>query len=130
VTKQLRRQVRVATADDPQAHEEGLHEVRKASKRLRYPAEVAKTVPVGKRSAGVIPAAKKLQTVLGTRQDTVLTPEQSRLLGVQAFAAGENAWTYGRLHALEEVRATQAEQQFQDLWPSLHRMLRRATRRL
>ena len=50
-------------------------------------------------------AAKRAQQVLGERQDTVVTRELCRRLGVVAAAAGENTFTYGRLHGLEEVRA-------------------------
>ncbi len=68
---------------------------------------------------GVVDAVKQLQDVLGDRQDTVVTRELCRTLGLAASAAGENAWTFGRLHALEEARAVQAERDFWALWPSL-----------
>ena len=41
-----------------------------------------------------------------------------------AFAAGENAWTYGRLHALEEARASAAEDGFWTLEPGLRRAIK------
>ena len=40
--------------------------------------------------------------MLGELQDTVVTREQCRRLGLAAFAAGENAFTYGLLHGLEQ----------------------------
>ena len=104
-------------------YELALHEVRKAGKRVRYTAEVAAPVLDGTRKdgavMGVVDAVKQLQDVLGDRQDTVVTRELCRTLGLAAFAAGENAWTFGRLHALEEARAVQAERDFWTLWPSL-----------
>ena len=42
--------------------------------------------------------------------------------------AGENAWTYGRLEALEEARAERAEEQFWAQWPGWKSQLKRATR--
>jgi len=104
------------TAETP--YELALHEVRKAGKRVRYTAEVAAPV-LGGSAMGVVDAMKQLQDVLGDRQDTVVTREQCRRLGIAAFGAGENAWTYGRLHALEEARAQRAEHDFWALWPSL-----------
>ncbi|CAB4897784.1 MAG: CHAD domain-containing protein [Actinobacteria bacterium] len=104
-------------------YELALHEVRKAGKRVRYTAEVAAPVLDGTKKngavMGVVDAMKQLQDVLGDRQDTVVTRELCRTLGLAAFAAGENAWTFGRLHALEEARAMQAERDFWALWPSL-----------
>jgi CHAD domain-containing protein len=101
-------------ADDPAA----LHDVRKATKRLRYTAEVAEPV-LGAPVTELIGTLKDVQQVLGDRQDTFLTRGVCIRLGLQAFAAGENAWTYGRLHALEEARSTQAEREFWSRWPAL-----------
>ncbi|SSC23688.1 CHAD domain-containing protein with CYTH domain, partial [Klenkia terrae] len=104
-------------------YELALHEVRKAGKRVRYTAEVAAPVLDGTKKngavMGVVDAMKQLQDVLGDRQDTVVTRELCRTLGLAAFGAGDNAWTFGRLHALEEARAMQAERDFWALWPSL-----------
>jgi CHAD domain-containing protein len=102
-----------------------LHEVRKAAKRLRYTAEVAGPV-LGPEAAGLVEAMKAAQDVLGDRQDTVVTRELCRRFGIEAFAAGENAWTFGRLHALEEARAAQAERAFRDLAPVLRARLEQA----
>jgi len=110
-------------SDDPEA----LHEVRKAAKRLRYTAEA--TVPVlGDPVKELIGALKGVQEVLGDRQDTFITRPLCTQLGLQAFAAGENAWTYGRLHALEEARSDESERQFWERWPRLRPVLRTATR--
>ena len=117
--KRLRRTVEAAEgSDDPAA----LHEVRKAAKRLRYTAEVAESV-LGDPVAELITPLKEVQQVLGDRQDTVLTREVCTRVGLQAFAAGENAWTYGRLHGLEQARAEQAEREFWLRWPALRQAL-------
>jgi CHAD domain-containing protein len=99
-------------------HPEALHDVRKATKRLRYTAEVAEPV-LGAPVTELIRTLKDVQQVLGDRQDTFLTREVCIRLGLQAFAAGENAWTYGRLHGLEEARCTEAEREFWLRWPAL-----------
>jgi CHAD domain-containing protein len=74
-----------------------LHEARKAYKRGRYAVEVL---------APKRPAARKLaeslgglQDVLGAHHDTVVAGDVLREHGMRANAAGENAFTYGLLHA-------------------------------
>ena len=67
-----------------------------------------------------------VQDVLGGSQDTVVTREFCRRLGLAAFAAGENAWTWGRLHALEEARAARAQEEFWALEPSLRPAIKAA----
>ncbi|MGY2080622.1 CYTH and CHAD domain-containing protein [Modestobacter sp. SYSU DS0657] len=126
--KRLRRTVEAAQDAEPgHAHDEALHEVRKAGKRLRYTAEA--TLPVlGAPVKELVTALKAVQEVLGDRQDTVVTRELCTQLGRQAFAAGENAWTYGRLHALEQARAERAEQEFWLRWPAVRPVLKSATR--
>ena len=125
--RRLRKAVHAAQAvedHDERAH--ALHEARKAAKRVRYTAEVAAPVlgdPVGE----LVEEMKQLQDLLGERQDTVVTRAQARQLGVAAFAAGENAWTYGRLEALEEARADRAERDFWNAWPRWRSMLKQAT---
>ena len=57
---------------------------------------------------------ENLQEVLGEHQDRVVTQEVLRHLGVQAYLAGENGFTFGRLHALEGARAEQAEAAYAD----------------
>ena len=113
--KRLRRAVAAAQDSD---HDEALHAVRKAAKRVRYTAESA--VPVlGEPVRRLVGVLKGVQEVLGDRQDTFVTRPLCTQLGLQAFAAGENAWTWGRLHALEQARCEQAEQEFWQRWPAL-----------
>jgi hypothetical protein len=51
-----------------------------------------------------------------------------RRLGLAAAAAGENAFTFGLLHGLEEARAARAREAFAELEPALVPTLRAATR--
>ena len=111
------------TSEGPEA----LHDVRKSAKRLRYTADVA--VPVlGAPVRELVTALKEVQEVLGQRQDTYVTRPLCTRLGLEAFAAGENAWTYGRLHALEEARGIEAEREFWVRWPGVRSVLDAATR--
>jgi CHAD domain-containing protein len=94
---------------------------------VRYTAEAA--VPVlGRPVAELVSTLKGVQDVLGDRQDTFVTRPLCLQLGLQAFAAGENAWTWGRLHALEEARCEGAEREFWLRWPELRRVMKRATK--
>lgn len=122
--KRLRAGVELAQGTD---HPEALHDVRKAAKRLRYTADVAVRV-LGEPVRELVSALKEVQDVLGNRQDTFVTREVCVRLGLQAFAAGENAWTYGRLHALEEARSAETEREFWVRWPALRSVLKAATR--
>lgn len=88
-----------------------LHEVRKASKRLRYAAET--TLPVfGSQAARLAARAEAVQEVLGEHQDSVVSRTVLREIAVQASLAGENVFTFDRLHGLEEARAEQLGRDF------------------
>ena len=69
-------------------------------------------------------AAKRAQKVLGELQDTLITRELCRRLGVAAAAAGESSFTYGRLHALEQSRAERAEHAFWKRLPKVRAVLK------
>ncbi len=118
---------RVDATDGPEK-DEAVHEVRKAGKRLRYTAEVARA-DLGRPAKKLVKVSKKVQQALGDRQDTVVTREQCRQLAIAADAAGENAYTYGRLQALEEVRADEAWATFEALEPRLHAALTAVTQK-
>ena len=64
-------------------------------------------------------AVKDLQKTLGVRQDSVVARQALREYGVSAHLAGENAFTFGRLHALEQARADRAERAFRKAWKAL-----------
>jgi CHAD domain-containing protein len=120
--RRLRRRLKAARRAPDHGRSVALHEVRKAAKQVRYTAEVGRSeLPHMK---PVARAAKRVQQVLGDLQDTVVTRELCRRLGVVATAAGENSFTYGRLHALEEERAERAAQDFWVLLPEVRAALR------
>jgi CHAD domain-containing protein len=123
--RRLRR--RLGTADRAEGAERtvALHEVRKAAKRARYTSELA-TAVLGRHAKELVTAMEQVQDVLGEGQDSAVTRELCRRLGIEAADAGENAWTYGRLHALEQARGERADREFRELAPSLGKVLRRA----
>lgn len=125
--KRLLHAVRTAERTPGPASHAALHEVRKAAKRVRYTGEVVEPV-LGKRAKKLQREMKRVQTVLGHAQDTVITRECCRQLGLAAAAAGENPWTYGRLHALEEARAERQEARFWAHWPRTRKVLAAAAR--
>lgn len=98
-------------ATSPLQRNLALHEVRKAAKRLRYAAE--STSPVfGERAKRLAAWAEALQELLGDHQDTVVARGTLREIGVSAHLDGEDGFTFGRLHALEESRADQREREY------------------
>jgi CHAD domain-containing protein len=126
-TKRVRRRVRelearpdggsgeASPAPGGPARDAGLHEVRKAAKRLRYAAEAAEPV-AGKKAARMAKRAHKLQQILGLHQDSVVARKLLADLGARAFRSGENGFTYGRLHAQEEALADRSEAKFRKAW--------------
>lgn len=119
--KRLRRTVAALDrAEDPDARNLALHDVRKKGKRLRYAAESMAPV-LGKRARRLAAAAKRLQQSLGRHQDTVMSRQRLREYGARTHVAGENGFTYGRLHALEEAHAAAAERDFQEAWRAVPR---------
>lgn len=114
----------------------GLHEVRKAAKRLRYSAELAAALPKGPRGGGAagstagrkqrrhfkrtVKSARKIQQLLGLHQDSVVARARLAELGGRALRSGENGFSYGRLHAKEEALAAAAERDFLKLWKRKH----------
>ncbi|MHA7288684.1 CYTH and CHAD domain-containing protein [Arthrobacter sp. MDT3-24] len=114
--KRLRTAVRDAkkhpagTGDHP-----ALHEARKDGKRLRYAAEAATPIS-SENAARLVDAAHGVQKILGDHQDSVVTRDLLRRLGAEAFVQGENGFSYGRLHALEQSVALDAEARFHRQW--------------
>ena len=109
---------RMRAATEPAEREHELHEVRKAAKRLRYAAESA--VPaLGADAKELVAAAEQVQEVLGEYQDSVVARQLLRQLAVQVHLDGGNAFSLGRLHALEQARGAAAESTFAELWPKV-----------
>ncbi len=113
--KRLRRAVQaIDDADGPEQHDLALHEARKKAKRLRYAAESA--VPSLPRAKKLAASVKAVQEALGEHQDTVVAREKLREYGAQTQLSGENGFTFGRLHALEQARDDAAVRDFEKAW--------------
>jgi CHAD domain-containing protein len=82
--------------------DEMLHAARKAARRARYAAEVVEPA-VGAPARRSVRRARDLQDALGHHHDTVVRRATLRRVAVEAYLDGENAFTYGRLHAHEEA---------------------------
>jgi len=95
-----RRMRRARRAPRGQARDTALHEARKSARRARYAAEAARPA-VGRPAAKFARQMKKVQTVAGDHQDTVIARQAARDLGIGAHLAGENAFTYGLLYERE-----------------------------
>ncbi len=114
--KRLRRGVKNArSAPASGSRDLDLHEVRKRAKCLRYAAEAAAVVH-GKRAQRLARSAHNIQKILGDHQDSVVTRHLLRRLGAESYVHGENGFTYGRLHALEQAGARDSETRFNQQW--------------
>ncbi len=102
-------------AESPAERDHLLHEVRKTAKRARYAAEAVQPV-IGKPARRVATVMEAIQENLGDHQDAVVERAWLRDLGVRAFLAGENGFTFGLLHGRTELRAEHDEQEFTLLW--------------
>lgn len=105
--RRLTRALRHAERADGTERDLLLHEARKDAKRARYAAEAVASA-YGKPAVAFAKAVTRLQEVLGEHQDGVVTREALRELAAAAAAAGEDGFTYGRLHGLEQARAETA----------------------
>ncbi|MFE6485483.1 CHAD domain-containing protein [Streptomyces sp. NPDC057757] len=97
-----------------------MHDARKKAKRTRYAAEAAAPA-LGGPADDLVKAMKSLQSLLGDHQDSVMAREAVLGLGAQAYAAGENAFTYGVLYGREEQRAAAAEAALPEAWAAVGR---------
>jgi CHAD domain-containing protein len=106
-------------------HDHWLHEIRKDAKRLRYAAESVEPA-FGAPAKELAAAAENLQEVLGEHQDSVVSRELLRDLAVRVHLDGGNAFSIGRLHALEQVRADESERAFPGAWKAVRKTKPRA----
>jgi hypothetical protein len=58
---------------------------------------------------------QRVQDVLGEQQDSAVAGEVLLRLAGEAESAGEPTFTYGRLHAIEEIRGQRAVEAFHRL---------------
>jgi CHAD domain-containing protein len=97
-----------------------LHEVRKATKRLRYATEAIKPTQ-GRPAKRLQRRLKKVQKLLGEHQDTVVARPILRELAGKAHLEGGNGFTYGLMHAIEAARAARAERDLPATWRQMRK---------
>jgi CHAD domain-containing protein len=95
--------------------EAALHDARKAAKQARYAAEAVAPV-LGRDAARFGKRMKKLQTVLGDNQDTVVGRELARRLGVAAQLAGESAFSYGLFYGRDACEGARLQAKASNAW--------------
>jgi CHAD domain-containing protein len=113
--KVLRRMGRADQQRLGPARNAGLHEVRKAAKRLRYATEVARPV-VGRPARRFGKRVKAVQQLLGAHHDAVVAGPVLREVGMQAHLDGENGYTFGLLHGLQHTEIRDAECALPQVW--------------
>ena len=122
VRRSYRRVERLVKAGAPESRrrtrDHWYHEIRKAAKRLRYAGEAVEPA-FGAPAAALAENAENLQEVLGEHQDSVVARQALRELGARIHLDGENAFTIGRLHALEQTRGDEAVAEFETAWRAL-----------
>jgi len=116
--RRVEKLVGAGAPEDVTHRDEWYHEIRKSAKRLRYAAESVAPA-FGKPADALAGAAEHLQEVLGEHQDSVVARAALRELGVRMFLDGDNAFTIGRLHALEQTRGEEALDEFESAWAAL-----------
>ena len=97
-----------------------LHQARKAAKQARYAGE-AVTPALGRDARQFAKRVKKVQSVLGDHQDTVIARQAERDLGISAYLAGENAFTYGLLYERENCQAEKLRARARRAWQQASR---------
>ena len=110
-----KRMRRARRAPHGQARDVALHEARKSARRARYAAEAASPV-IGPQARAFARQMKKVQTVIGDHQDTVIARQAARDLGIGAHLAGENAFTYGLLYERELHQAERLQARARTVW--------------
>ncbi|MCV7401534.1 CYTH and CHAD domain-containing protein [Mycobacterium fragae] len=93
-----------------------LHRARKAAKRARYAAELSKPAGNTKKTKQTIKHYKRIQSVLGDHQDTVVASATLQQMAVEAgTTVGENGFSYGLLFSREKQIAEECRQQARKL---------------
>ncbi|MEC3976710.1 CYTH and CHAD domain-containing protein [Amycolatopsis sp. H20-H5] len=119
--RKLRRSVSAADgAEQGRDLDVALHEVRKKAKQARYAADALRPV-TGRKLGEWRKGVKALQSTLGEHHDTVVARDVLRLLGIKAYADGDNGFTFGLLHGLSTGRSGKLRREFVNRWRSVHK---------
>jgi CHAD domain-containing protein len=122
--RQARKRMRRARRAAPgQRRDEALHRARKSARRARYAAE-AMAPAIGPKAARFAKRMKRVQSVLGEHQDSVIARGVLRDLGIGAHLAGENAFSYGLLHERGGCAAERLQARARRVWKKASRRSR------
>ena len=114
--RRVRRRMRRAEGTPPGPDRDAaLHEARKAAKDARYAAEAA-SLGFGKPARKFAKRMKKVQSVLGDQHDAVVARGTVREIGVQAYLAGENAFSFGVLYQQDSQLAADLDRLAGSAW--------------
>jgi CHAD domain-containing protein len=116
--KKVRKAAKAATEADESGHDEALHRIRKRAKRLRYTASATGADEVSDR-------AKKIQSLLGDHQDSVVSRAHLSKQAEAAHAAGEDTFTYGLLYQLEDDLGRRSAEQLDAALKKLRKSVRK-----
>ena len=105
-------------AADATSRDDAIHTIRKRAKRLRYTAAATGANKVSKR-------AKKLQSLLGDHQDSVVSRAHLTQQADAAYAAGEDTFTYGLLYRQEADVALSCRRQLEPALRKLDKSVRK-----
>ena len=119
--KKVRKAAKTARRAADEDLDEAIHRIRKRAKRLRYTATAMGAKKVSKR-------AKKVQSLLGDRQDCVVSREHLTEQADAAHAACEDAFTYGLLHQQDSDLAREYLRQLEPALRKLFKALRRLSK--
>jgi CHAD domain-containing protein len=118
-----RRMRRAWRAAPGRARNEALHRARKSARRARYAAE-AMAPAIGGKAARFAKRMKRVQSVLGEHQDSVIARAVVRDLGIRAHLAGENAFSYGLLYEHDACAAERLQARARRVWKKASRKSR------
>jgi CHAD domain-containing protein len=113
--RRVRDAASAADTAPPERRDEALHEVRKAAKRARYASEAVRSV-FGADAKDFGRQMKAVQSVLGDQHDSVVTRAELRAMASRAFLAGENGFTFGRMHAREQELGSALTEAYGGVW--------------
>lgn len=113
----VRKRAKAAKAAVGHEHDEALHRIRKAAKRLRYVAAATGDSKVSAR-------AKTIQSLLGDHQDSVVSRDHLLQEAAAAHAAGEDTFTYGVLYQQEADLGRRCSDRLDDALKALRRSVR------
>jgi CHAD domain-containing protein len=116
--KKVRKAAKAARRAGAEDRDTAIHRIRKRAKRLRYTADATGATKVSKR-------AKKIQSLLGDHQDSVVSREHLMQQAEAARAAGEETFTYGLLHQQETDFAAECRRQLQPALRKLYKSVRK-----